>query len=104
MLALDGVGFGKEGESVVYPSVLGGLAYLPLVVLIRSLENGLPDILHEGLVGVVFVCQYAAYPCFCDFFVSVYSVIYVPGALHQCPISFLDSLHSLIGSIYGAAA
>ena len=103
MLTSDGVGFGQEGQSIVYPGELGGLTYLPLVGFVRSLENGLPDILGEGLVGVGCICQFAMYPRFCDFFVSVYLVIYVPGALHQCLICFLDSLHLLIGSIYRAA-
>ena len=104
MLASGSVGFGQEGESVVYAGELGSLTFLPLVVLVRSLENSLPDILHEGLVGIGCVCQFAAYPRFCNFFVSIYSVIYVPGTLRQRPICFLDSLHLLIGSIYGAAA
>ena len=41
MLASGGVGLVQEGESVIYPGELGGLAYLPLVVFTGSLQNGL---------------------------------------------------------------
>jgi len=59
---------------------------------------------HKHLVGVGCVCQLTAYPCFCDFFVSVYSVIYVPDALRQCFIDLFDLLHPLVGSVDHVAA
>jgi len=104
MLASGGVGLVQEGKGVVYPSELGSLVYLPLVVFAGSFRDELPDIVPECLVGVGCVCQLAAYPYFCDFFVSVYSVIYVPGTLRQCFIGFFDLLHSLIGSVDHVAA
>jgi len=62
MLASGGVSFIQEGEGVVYPSELGILAYLPLVVFARSFQDGLPDVVRTYLVGVGCVCQFAANP------------------------------------------
>jgi len=61
MLASDGVRLVQEGERVHYPSKLDSLAYLSLVVFAGPFQDGLPDIVHERLVGVCYVCQLAAY-------------------------------------------
>ena len=96
MLASGGVGFAQEVEGIIYPSELGSLAYLPLVVFTGSFQNGLPHVMCERLVGIECICQLAAYPGFCDFFVSIYPAIYVPGAFCQCSIGLFDLLHLLI--------
>jgi len=95
MLASGSVGFGEECEGVVDSGELGCLAYLPLVVLVGSFQNGLPYVMRERLISLCSICQLSANPDFCDFFVSVYPVIYVPGAFWQCSVDLLDSLHSL---------
>jgi len=104
MLASGHVGFGEKCEGVVDPGELGCLAYLSLVVLVGSFQNGLPYVMRERLISVCGIGQLGANPTFCDFFVSVYSVIYVPGAFRQNSVGLFDSLHSLIGSIDRVAA
>jgi len=99
MLASSNVGLSQESESVVQAGELGGLAYLPLVVFVGSFQDGLPHVLCQRLIGISCVRQLGLYPDFCDFFVSVYLVIYVPGALSQGVIGLLDSDDSLIGFI-----
>jgi len=56
VLTPHGVGFGQEGQAIVYPDKLGSLTYLPLVVFLHSLNDGLPHILRESLVRVGCVC------------------------------------------------
>jgi len=104
MLALSSVGLSQESESVVYVGELGGLAYLPLVVFVGSFQDGLPHILHQRLIGIGCVHQLGSYPGFYDFPVSVYSVIYVPGAFSQGVVGLLDSDYSLIGFVDRVAA
>ena len=104
MLASGSVGFGKEYEGVVDSGELGCLAYLLLVVLVGSFQNGLPYVMRERLISVCGIGQLGANQSFCDFFVSVYSVIYVPGAFCQCLVGLLDSLHSLVGPVDRVAA
>jgi len=104
VLAASNVGLSQESEGVVYPGELGGLAYLPLAVLIGTFPDGLPTVLCQRLVCIGCVHQLGSYPGFCDFLVSVYPVIYIPGALDQGSIGFPDPDHSLIGSIDSVAA
>jgi len=104
MLALGSVGFGKECEGVVDSGELGCLAYLPLVVLVSSFQNGLPYVMREHLISVCGIGQLSENPGFCDFFVSVYSVIYVPGAFCQSSVGLLDSLHLLVSPVDCVAA
>ena len=96
---MGGVGFGQEGEGIIYAGELGGLPYLPLVIVVGSFLDGWPDVLRERLVGVCCDRQLAAYPGFCDRFVSMYPVVYIPGAFGQGSVGFFDSLHSLIGFV-----
>ena len=104
MLASSNIGLSQESEGIVYMDELGGLAYLPLVVFIGTLQDGLPNVQCQHLVCVGCVRQLGSYPGFCDFLVSVYPVIYVPSAFSQGLIGFLDSDHSLIGFIDCVAA
>jgi len=104
MLASGRIGFGEECEGVVDPGELGCLAYLSLVVFVGSFQNALPYVLRERLISVCGIGQFGMNPSFCDFFVSVYSVIYVPGSFCQSSVGFFDPLHSLIGSIDPIAA
>jgi len=52
MLILGRVSFRQKGQGIVYPGQLSGLAYLPLVGLVGSLDDGLPDISGERLVRI----------------------------------------------------
>jgi len=104
MLASGSVGFSEECEGIIDLGELGCLAYLPLVVLVGSFQNGLLYVIRERLISVCGIDQLGANPSFCDFFVSVYSVIYVPGAFCQCSVGLLDSLHSLVGPVDRVAA
>ena len=104
MLASISIGLGEERTGVIDPGELGCLAYPSLVVLVGSFQNCLPYVIRERLIGVCGAGQLGATPGFCDFFVSMYSVIYIPCALCQCPVDFFDSLHSLIGPIDRVAA
>jgi len=96
VLASDGIGFCQEGEAIVHAGELGGLAYLSLSVFVGTFQDSLPNVLCQRLVRVGGVGQLGSYPGFCDFLVSVHPVIYVPCALCQGFIGFLDSDHSLI--------
>ena len=104
MLASGRVCFRKERQGVVYAGELGRLAYLSLVVLVGPFQNGMPYIMRERLIRVCSVGQLGADPGFCDFFVSVSSVIYIPCSFCQGSVGFFDSLHSLIGSVDRIAA
>jgi len=99
MLASGSVGFSEECEGMVDSGELGCLAYMPLVVLVGSFQNGLPYVIRERLISVCGVGQLGVNPGFCDFFVSVYSVICILGAFCQCSVGLLDSLHSLVGPV-----
>ena len=99
MLASGSVGFGQQDKGVVHAGELGSLAHLPLVVFLGLIQDGLPNVLREGLVGVHCVRQLAANPYFCDFLVSVNSVIYILGPFSQRLIGFLNLPHPLIGPI-----
>jgi len=63
MLALGSIGLGEEREGVVDPGELGCLAYLSLVVLVGSFQNGLPYVMREPLVSVCGIGQLSANPC-----------------------------------------
>jgi len=99
VLASSNIGLSKESEGVIYAGELGGLVYLLLVVFNGMFQDGLPNVLRQCLVCVGCVRQLGSYSGFCDFLVSVYPVIYIPGTLSQGLICFLDSDHSLIGLI-----
>ena len=83
MFASSHVSFCQEGKGVVDACDLGGLADLPLVGFLRSVNNCLPHFFCEALVGARGVCQLAADPFLCYSFVSVDPVIYVPRAVRQ---------------------
>jgi len=70
-----------------------------LIVFVGTFQDGLPNVLYQRLVHIGGVHQLGPYPGFCDSFVSVQPVIYVPCALSQGLIGFLDSDHPLIGFI-----
>jgi len=90
VLASGRVGFSKKYKGIFDPGELGCLAYLLLVVLIGSFQNGLPYVMRECLISIYGVAQLGANPGFCDFLVSVYSVIYVPCAFCQCSVGFFN--------------
>ena len=104
MLTLGGIDLGQEGKDIVYVEELSGLADLLLVILLGAFHHSLPDVLGKHLVGVSCICQFAVSSGFCDFFVSMYSVIYVPGALCQSLVSFLDLPYSSVCPINCVAA
>jgi len=104
MLASGSIGFGEKCKGIIDLGELGCLAYLLLVVLVGSFQNGLPYVMRERLVSVCGIGQLGANPSFCNFFVSVDSVIYVPRAFSQCSVGLLDSWHSLVGPIDHVAA
>jgi len=104
VLASGSIGLSKERKGVVDLGELGCLGYLSLVVLVGSFQNGLPYVMRERLISVCGIGQLGANPGFCDFFVSVYAVIYVPCTFRQCSVGFFNSLHSLIGPIDRVAA
>jgi len=60
--------------------------------------------MRECLISICGIGQLGANPSFCDFFVCVYSVLYVRGAFCQRSVGFFDSLHSLVGPIDCVAA
>ena len=104
MLTSGRIGFGEKCKGVIDPGELGCLAYLLLVVFVGSFQNGLPYVMRERLISVCSIGQLGTNPSFCDFFVSVYSVIYVPGAFCQSSVGFFDPLHWLISSIDSVTA
>jgi len=104
VLASGSVSLYQVGKSIVHAGELGSLAYLPLFVFLGSIQDDLPNVLREGLVGIRCIRQLAANPCFCDFLVSVDSVIYIPDPFGQHLLGFLDLLYSLIGPIDRIAA
>ena len=76
-----GVGVSQDGQRVIDSSELRCWANLLLRCLVGPFDNGLPNVLGEGLVGVCRGGQLAAYPGFFYLPVSGYSVIYVPGSI-----------------------
>jgi len=96
--------FPQEGQCVVYPGQLSGLTYLPLVGLIGAFDDGLPYIPGQGLVCVCCGQQFAAYQFFGYCLISVYSVIYVSGAIRQSSVGLLILLHPLIVLVDAVAA
>jgi len=95
------VGFHQKGQGIVDPGQLSGLAHLSLVGLVGPLDDGLPDVSGERLIRVCRFRQLATYPFFCDFLISVDSVIYVPSAFRQGLIGLFNLPRSTVGSVIG---
>jgi len=84
--------FRKARASFTLVSCVGWYICLWLSSLVSS-RMACQMLLRERLVGVRCICQLAAYPYFCDFFLSVYSVIYIAGTFRQYLIGFFNLLH-----------
>ena len=104
MLVSDRVSFPQEGQCVGYLGQLSGLTYLQFVGLIGVFDDRLPHVSGQGLVCVCHGQQFAAYPFFGYFLISVYSVIYIPGAFCQRLVGLLNRLYPLIVLVDGVAA
>jgi len=96
--------FPQEGQHVVDPHQLGCLAHLSFGGLVGSLNDRLPNVSCEGLIGIGRGCEFAAYLCLLYFLVSVYLVIYVPGSFGQSLVGVFDLSHPLVGLVSGVTA